>query len=383
MAEAKKKFIPLSVPNLKGKELEYMTVAIKSEWVSTGGPYISEFEKGIAEFVGVDGAVACQSGTAGLHLALLEAGIQPGEIVITPDLTFIATTNPIFYSNATPVFMDCDDTLCIDPAKVREYCEKECRMKNGALYEKKSKKRVRALMVVHVFGNLADMESLMDIAEEFNLFLIEDACEALGSSFLEGRYKGKHAGTIGEIGVFSFNGNKIITTGGGGMIIAHDKAKLEHMRYLSTQSKNDALRFVHDEVGYNYRLTNIQAALGIAQLEQLNKFIIKKKHNYELYQKEGLPLLPFRTDIVTNHWFYSYLSNGKRDLIIAELEKRGIQSRPIWELMHNLKPYKDCRAYRIEKAVFYHDNVVNVPCSTNLSDADVKRVVSEIKDIVK
>lgn len=383
MAEAKKKFIPLSVPNLKGKELEYMTVAIKSEWVSTGGPYISEFEKGIAEFVGVDGAVACQSGTAGLHLALLEAGIQPGEIVITPDLTFIATTNPIFYSNATPVFMDCDDTLCIDPAKVREYCEKECRMKNGALYEKKSKKRVRALMVVHVFGNLADMESLMDIAEEFNLFLIEDACEALGSSFLEGRYKGKHAGTIGEIGVFSLNGNKIITTGGGGMIIAHDKAKLEHMRYLSTQSKNDALRFVHDEVGYNYRLTNIQAALGIAQLEQLNKFIIKKKHNYELYQKEGLPLLPFRTDIVTNHWFYSYLSNGKRDLIIAELEKRGIQSRPIWELMHNLKPYKDCRAYRIEKAVFYHDNVVNVPCSTNLSDADVKRVVSEIKDIVK
>ncbi len=383
MAEAKKKFIPLSVPNLKGKELEYMTVAIKSEWVSTGGPYISEFEKGIAEFVGVDGAVACQSGTAGLHLALLEAGIQPGEIVITPDLTFIATTNPIFYSNATPVFMDCDDTLCIDPAKVREYCEKECRMKNGALYEKKSKKRVRALMVVHVFGNLADMESLMDIAEEFNLFLIEDACEALGSSFLEGRYKGKHAGTVGEIGVFSFNGNKIITTGGGGMIVARDKAKLEHMRYLSTQSKNDALRFVHDEVGYNYRLTNIQAALGIAQLEQLNNFIIKKKHNYELYQKEGLPLLPFRTDIVTNHWFYSYLSNGKRDLIIAELEKRGIQTRPIWELMHNLKPYKDCRAYRIEKAVFYHDNVVNVPCSTNLSDADVKRVVSEIKDIVK
>ncbi len=383
MAEAKKKFIPLSVPNLKGKELEYMTVAIKSEWVSTGGPYITEFEKGIAAYVGTESAVACQSGTAGLHLALLEAGVQPGEIVITPDLTFIATTNPIFYSNATPVFMDCDDTLCIDPVKVREYCEKECRMKNGALYEKKSKKRVRALMVVHVFGNLADMESLVDIAQEFNLFLIEDACEALGSTFLEGRYKGLHAGTIGEIGVFSFNGNKIITTGGGGMIIARDKEKLEHMRYLSTQSKNDPLRFVHDEVGYNYRLTNIQAALGIAQLEQLGKFLIKKKHNYELYCKEGLPLLPFRSDVHPNYWFYSYFSDGKRDLIISELDKRGIQTRPIWELMHNLKPYKSCRAYKIEKAIYYHDNIVNLPCSTNLSDADVKRVVFEIKDIVK
>ncbi len=378
-----KKYIPLSIPNLKGKELEYLTEAVKSEWVSTAGPYIGEFEKGIADFVGAFEAVACQSGTAGLHLALLESGIERGDIVITPDLTFIATTNPIHYAGGEPVFMDCDDTLCIDPAKVREYCEKECVMKKGALYEKKSKKRVRALMVVHVFGNLCDMEQLIDIAEQFNLFLIEDACEALGSVFLEGRYKGRHAGTIGEIGVFSFNGNKIMTTGGGGMIIARDKKRLDHMRYLSTQSKNDALRFVHDEIGFNYRLTNVQAALGIAQLEQMGTFLETKKHNFELYNKCGIPLLPFRSDIKTNYWFYTFVSNGQRDELIAELDNRGIQTRPIWELMHNLKPYKNCRAYKIEKAVYYHDNVVNLPCSTNLTDADVKRVAKEMKDIIK
>ena len=167
------------------------------------------------------------------------------------------------------------------------------------------------------------------------------------------------------------------------MIIARDKAKLEHMRYLSTQSKNDTLRFIHDEVGYNYRLTNIQAALGIAQLNELGKFLIKKKHNYELYKKLGVPLIPFCENVHPNYWFYSFLSDGKRDLIIAELERRGIQSRPIWELMHNLKPYKNCRAYKIEKATYYHDNVVNLPCSTNLSDADVRRVAAELLDIIK
>lgn len=161
------------------------------------------------------------------------------------------------------------------------------------------------------------------------------------------------------------------------------KKRLDHMRYLSTQSKNDALRFVHDEIGFNYRLTNVQAALGIAQLEQMGTFLETKKHNFELYNKCGIPLLPFRSDIKTNYWFYTFVSNGQRDELIAELDNRGIQTRPIWELMHNLKPYKNCRAYKIEKAVYYHDNVVNLPCSTNLTDADVKRVAKEMKDIIK
>ncbi|MEA4911264.1 MAG: LegC family aminotransferase [Oscillospiraceae bacterium] len=377
------KFIPLSVPNLHGKELEYLTEAVETEWVSTGGPYITQFEKNVAAFVGASEAVACQSGTAGLHLALLESGIERGDIVITPDLTFIATTNPIHYCGGEPVFMDCDDTLCIDPAKVRRYCEQECHEENGALYDNASGRRVRALMATHIFGNLCDMERLVDIAEEFHLFLIEDAAEALGSFWNEGRYAGKHAGTVGEIGIFSFNGNKIMTTGGGGMIIARDKTKLEHMRYLSTQSKNDTLRFVHDEVGYNYRLTNVQAALGIAQFEQMPQFLATKKRNWQAYNDNGVPLLPFRSDISPNYWFYSYVSDDRRDELIAGLAKRNIQSRPVWELMHRLKPYADCRAFEIERAAYYHQNIVNLPCSTNLTGEDVKIVCAAVKEILR
>ncbi len=376
------KFIPLSVPNLRGRELEYLTEAVTSEWVSTAGPYITQFEKDIAAFAKTYEAVACQSGTAGLHLALLEAGVERGDVVLTTDLTFIATTNPIYYCGGVPVFIDCDDTLCIDPAKARDFCERECEMRGGTLYEKASGRRVRALMATHIFGNLCDMERLVDLAEEFKLFLIEDAAEALGSFWNEGRYAGKHAGTVGEIGVFSFNGNKIITTGGGGMIVARDKNKLDHMRYLSTQSKNDTLRFVHDEVGYNYRLTNVQAALGIAQAAQLPEFLKTKKRNWELYNENGLPLLPFRADVSPNYWFYSYMTNGRRDELMAGLAKHNIQSRPVWELMHRLKPYKDCRAYKIERAAYYHENIVNLPCSTNLTEQDVKTVCAAVKEIL-
>ena len=375
-------FVPLSVPNLKGNELKYVKEAVETEWVSSGGPYIPEFEKVIADYLGASGAVAVQSGTAGLHLAFLEAGVTQNDLVIAPDLTFMGTVNPLGYIGAEPVFVDCDDSLCLDPVKMRKFCERECEIRNGELWHKGKGKRVKAAVPVHIFGNLADMHEIMKTAEEFCLTVIEDACEALGSFWNEGPLKGKYAGTTGDISVLSFNGNKIVTTGGGGMIIAKDDGELEHMRYLSRQSKNDELRFIHDEIGYNYRMTNLQAALGIAQMEQLEKFIKIKKRNYDIYIEEGLELLPFNSNVTPNYWFYSLLTRNRRDLLIEELSKRNIQSRPVWELMHRLKPFKNSIAYEIERADFYHSQIVNIPCSTNLDEQTVRYVAKEIKSIL-
>lgn len=376
-------FIPLSVPNLRGNELKYLTTAVEEEWVSTGGPYIRQFEQQLALFTGVEDAVACQSGTAGLHLALMELGVQRDEAVLVPTLTFIASVNPVHYIGAHPIFMDCDDSLCIDPIKLREFCENECEKRDGALYEKASGRRIRVVVVVHVFGNLADMEAINDIARDYGLLVLEDACEALGSRWCEGRYEGRHAGTVGDAGVFSFNGNKIVTTGGGGMIICSNPARLEHMRFVSTQAKKDPMRFIHEEVGYNYRLTNVQAALGVAQMEQMPTFLATKKTNYLLYKGEGVELLPFREGVEPNYWFYSYMAGNKRDYLIEELGKREIQTRPVWALIHSLKPYENERAYKIERAQYYWENIVNLPCSTNLSADDVREVAAAIKEIIR
>lgn len=376
--------IPLSVPNLKGNELKYITQAVESEWVSTGGPYISQFEKLVAQYVGASQAVACQSGTAGLHLALLEAGVRPGDLVLVPTVTFIAAVNPVVYASAEPVFFDCDDGLCIDPQKLRRFCERECDRRDGALFEKVSGRRVRAIVPVHVFGNIADMEAVMDIARDYSLAVVEDATEALGSKFTAGRYAGQYAGTIGDFGVFSFNGNKIITTGGGGMIVAHDQDRLQHIRKLSIQAKaGESDHFYdHDEIGYNYRLTNVQAALGVGQMERLDTFIAHKKQNYALYLELGLPLLPFRHNVAPNYWFYALLTGGRVKEAMDALAGRGIETRPIWKLIHTLKPYRHCRAYDIENALYYYSNILNVPCSTNLSEEDVRAVAQAVHEIL-
>lgn len=376
-------YIPLSVPNLKGNELKYITQAVEQEWVSTAGPYIPRFEQAIAGLVGAPDAVACQSGTAGLHLALLECGIGPGDIVLVPTLTFIAAVNPVTYVGATPVFMDCDDSLCIDPVKLRDYCEQECDFDGGALVEKASGQRVRAILPVHVFGNMADMDAIMQLAERYGLVVIEDATEALCSKLTAGRYAGRYAGTIGDIGVYSFNGNKIMTTGGGGMIVARDPKQLEHMRKLSIQAKKSESDhfYEHDEIGYNYRLTNVQAALGVAQAEQMPHFVAVKKRNYELYKELGLDLLPFSASVAPNYWFYSLMTDGDWRRVMDGLEARGIGSRPIWMLIHTLKPYRGARAYRIEKAPWYRDRVLNIPCSTNLTEDDVRRVAAAVREI--
>ena len=245
------KFIPLSVPNLCGNEAAYCQKAIASEWVSTGGAYITEFEEKIAAYVGTPGAVACQSGTAGLHLALLSCGVGQNDEVLVPTLTFIAAVNPVKYVGAEPVFMDCDDTLCMDMQKVERFCETECAMTPEGLLDKATGRYVRAMLVVHVFGNLADLDKAAALAEKYDLALIEDATEALGSRYLSGRFAGRFAGTVGKVGVYSFNGNKIITTGGGGMLVSGDEAILREAKYLSTQAKDDTLYFVHNHIGYN------------------------------------------------------------------------------------------------------------------------------------
>lgn len=384
------KFIPLSVPNLQGNELKYVSNCINTEWVSTGGSYINKFEDNIAEYLNVSCAAACQSGTAAIHLALIKSNISENDEVIVPALTFIAAVNPVSYCNAYPVFMDCDDSLTMDMDKLEEFCENECEFLNGVLINKKSRRKIKAVIIVHIFGNLADMTKLMNIAERYNLKVIEDATEALGSYYKDGVYADKFAGTIGDFGCYSFNGNKIITTGGGGMVVAKNKNDLKRIKYLSTQAKDDPLNYIHNEIGYNYRMTNIQAALGVAQLEKLEKFIQTKKENYKLYKDffdnlNGVKMLDFKNNIRPNYWFYSLVlenDNFDRNELIGKLESEKIQTRPIWGLIHEQKPYKNCQSYKIEKAEYYYNKIINIPCSSNLNKNDIAVVSNKIKEVL-
>lgn len=383
--------ISLSVPNFEGNEVEYVSQAVSQGWVSTGGPYVDKLEKVIADYTKMPGSVACQSGTAALHMALIECNVQQDDMVIVPTLTFIAAVNPVRYLNAQPVFMDCDDSLCIDPDKLELFCENECYTHDGVLVCKENGKKIKALIVVHVFGNLADMERIMDIASRFNLKVIEDATEALGTICQSGKYKGKMAGSIGDFGAYSFNGNKIITTGGGGMIISQDEKVLQHLKYMSTQSKDDPIFYTHHEIGYNYRMTNVQAAIGVAQMEELEEFIKRKNINYDIYLKElqdveWLELLPFRENIRSNKWFYSLMINVEKigkDIksIVEALYEMGIQTRPIWGLIHEQKPYHGSINYKIEKATYYSSHILNIPCSTNITVEEIKIVCDKIKGL--
>lgn len=385
-----RKFIPLSVPNFNGNEIEYVTKALKEEWVSTAGKEIDLFESNISSYVGSLGAVACQSGTAGLHIGLKILGVSSGFEVIVPALTFIAAVNPVMYLNASPVFMDCDESLCIDANKIEKFCKEKCDMKKEGLVNKSTGKVVKAIVVVHIFGNLSDMDKIMRIARMYNLKVIEDATEALGSYYKSGKYMGKFAGTIGDIGVYSFNGNKIITTGGGGMIVSNSISHLNKAKYLTTQAKDDDLRYIHNEIGYNYRMTNLQAALGNAQLEQLDQFIETKQNNYFYYKKclldsKNFRVLDFKPTIRSNYWFYSILIKSncpkKRDEIISLLHTDRIQTRPIWELICDQLPYQNFQKYEISKARYYVENIINIPCSSNLKRDDIDYVISSLKSV--
>jgi len=382
--------IPLSIPNFEGNEEKYVSEAVKQGWVSTGGAYITELEEKMAKFLNVENVAACQSGTAAIHLSLIEAGVLPGDAVIVPTITFIAAVNPVKYQFAEPIFIDADDSLCMDPIKLREFCEKECEFKDGKLIF--NDRHVKAIVVVHVFGNMVDMESVMDIAEKYNLKVIEDATEALGTKYTTGRFAGKFAGTIGDFGAYSFNGNKIITTGGGGAITAKNPKDVDHLRYLSTQAKDDPHYYIHDEVGYNYRMTNVQAALGVAQMEELDEFIRRKRENYNTYRElfkdcEYGHLMPFREGTESNKWFYSFVIDRTKIKatmreIITELEKRKVQTRAIWGLINDQKPYKDAYAYKIETSREYSNCVLNIPCSTNITKEEIVYTVEQVKEVL-
>ncbi len=387
------RFIPLSIPNFEGNEKKYVDDALEQGWVSTGGAYITRLEEQMADFLHVEQVAACQSGTAALHLALMECGVNPGDMVIVPTLTFIAAVNPVRYQFAEPIFMDCDSSLCMDPVKLRRFCEEECELREDKLIHRGTGRQVKALVVVHVFGNLADMEKIMGVAEEFHLKVVEDATEALGSRYTSGRYAGCYAGTIGDFGAYSFNGNKIITTGGGGAVTGRDAGAVAHMRYLSTQAKDDPHYYIHNEIGFNYRMTNLQAALGVAQMEELPEFIQRKHRNYDRYEElfndfELAKLLEFREGTYSNQWFYSLeiameqLDGSLRE-IITMLQEKGVQTRAVWGLIHEQLPYRDAIAYEMEKALYYSRCILNFPCSTQITEDEIAYTAEQIKRVLE
>jgi aminotransferase in exopolysaccharide biosynthesis len=375
------KLIPLCEPSISGNEWKYVKECLDTGWVSTAGAFVERFERELASYAGSSHAIAVSSGTAALHTALVALSIGPGDEVLVPSLTFIAPVNAVRYVGAEPVFIGPDDHINMSPAFIGEFISGHCDKKDGGLVNRKTGRRVRAVIPVHVFGHPADMESIMDIADEHGLYVVEDATESLGSLYTEGPLKGRHTGTIGKVGCYSFNGNKIITTGGGGMLVTDDEELAARMRYLSTQAKDDSLRYIHNEVGYNYRMTNLQAAMGVAQLEQLDAFVDTKRRNFELYRDglsglDGISLLEEPSGTRSNYWFYSLLLSGagRRDSVMEALGKSEIQSRPIWHPNHLQKPYEGCEVWGEPGAEAWHSRVLSIPCSVGLTSEDIGRV---------
>lgn len=376
--------IPLSEPSLSGNESRYLTECIAKGWVSTAGEFVTAFENQLAEISGVRFAIATTCGTAALHTSLMIAGLEPGFEVLVPTLTFIAPINAVHYCNAVPVFIDCDDFYNIDLAKVEAFLTSQCRVEKGVLVNRTSGRRVWGVLPVHVFGNPVDCNRLLELCERFGLVMIEDASESLGSSF-----RGKQTGSFGLAGCFSFNGNKLVTTGGGGMIVTDSEKFAKKARYLTTQAKDDGLNYIHHEVGYNYRLTNLQAAVGVAQLEKLNDFIAKKRENYAIYKDAlrdipGLTLSDVPPETDCNHWFYPVRVDAAdygrtaRELI-AYLREADIESRPVWHLNHLQRPYAKCEAFEITRAPLLVESTICIPCSTGLTAQQRDTVIGALR----
>jgi perosamine synthetase len=389
---SEKKFINLSIPVLQGNELKYVKECISAGWIAEGR-YIGEFEKNICKYTGAEYGVACVNGTAGLHIALKLAGIRAGDEVIVPALTFISPVNTVKYLQGEPVFMDCDNYMNLDPEKLEDFCRKECRITRSGLRNKISGRIIKAVIPVHIFGNPCDMAGIMRIAKKYNLKVIEDATESLGSYYTEGIYRNKYTGTIGDFGVCSFNANKIITTGGGGMILSNNGKMAKKARYLINQAKDDSVKYIHNEIGYNFRLANLQAAVGVAQLENLDKIIRIKKRNYGLYKKElggidGLSLLAVPKGTSPNYWFYSLMVEKEkygmdREKLMQKLKEKSIQVRPLWYLSNLQKPYRRNQSYKIEKSLRFWKTVLNVPCSSDLTGNEIKEICGTIRKFKK
>lgn len=375
--------IPLSEPYLGGNEWKYVKDCLDTGWVSYVGSYVNVFERKVADYVGVKYAIACINGTSALHISLLACGVSFRDEVIVPALTFIAPVNTVRYCRAQPVFIDCDEkTFCIDIEKLSDFLRKDTfRKKDGFTYNKLTKKRIKAIIPVHLFGHPVDMDMVLKLREDYNIDVIEDATESLGS-----KYKNKSTGSFGRAGCFSFNGNKIITTGGGGMVVTGDEALAGSIRHLITQAKSDCLEYNHDQIGYNYRLSNIQAAMGVAQMEQLGRFIQIKRSNAAIYREllsdiEGLNFIWEMPWAKSNFWFYAIQFNQEHKMPLMEhLISRKIQVRPVWKLINTLPMYRRCQAYRIETAYKVYATCLNLPCGVGLKRGEIEFVVKGIKE---
>lgn len=380
--------IPLSTPSIIGNEWKYIKECLDTEWVSSTGKYVDLFEEKICEYTDSKYAIACVNGTSALQISLQLAGVEPGDEVIVPTITFIASINAVHYNGAEPIFMDADDYYNIDVNKTVRFLEEETEYKNGYTWNKKTRKRISAFIPVHVFGNVVWLDEIIQLCEEHNIKVVEDAAESMGTRYINGKYSGKHTGTIGNLGCLSFNGNKIITTGGGGMILTDDVNLAEKARYLTTQAKDDRFRYIHDEIGYNFRLTNIQAAMGVAQLEQLPGFMERKREIFREYQTalqdiKGLTLANIPDYADNNHWMNliridSPLYGEDREMLMQRLEKNGIQTRPVWTLNHLQKPYKNCISYEIDNAYKLVNDSLCLPSSLNLTEDEITKIITNL-----
>ena len=365
-----KKRIYLSSPHMsdEGYEQMYVKEAFDTNWIAPLGKNVDEFEKELAEKVGSKAAVALSSGTAAIHMALKAAGVGEGDIVFCPTLTFAATANPIIYQNAIPVFIDSDyETWNMSPKALEEAFAKY--------------PNVKAVIVVHLYGLSADMDKIMEICKNYNVPVIEDAAESLGTY-----YKGKHTGTIGDYGIFSFNGNKIITTSGGGMLVSDNEERIAKVRFWVTQSRDKARHYQHSEIGYNYRMSNIVAGIGRGQLKVLDQRVVMKRYIFEYYKRElgqleGIKFMPVNNWNEPNFWLSCLTLSGKvrpLDVILA-LEEENIESRPIWKPMHLQPFFEKYEFIGTDVAEKLFENGICLPSDTKMSDQDLERVVEIIK----
>ena len=360
-------FIPLHEPRFVGNEKEYVCDTIESTFVSSVGKFVTRFEEMVADFVGAKYAVATSNGTSALHVALKLLGVDENCEVITQPLTFIATANAIKYCNAEPIFVDVDrETLGLSPNSLKSFLEENCYLdKNGNCINKTTLKVVKACVPMHTFGHPCKIDEIVEICKHYNIEVVEDSAESLGS-----RYKNKHTGTFGKLGVFSFNGNKIITTGGGGMIVTDDEKLAKETKHITTTAKvPHPYEYIHDEVGYNYRLTNLAAALGVAQMEKLEFFIKKQRELAKIYEKffkdTDIEFITEPKNAFSNYWLNTIILKDKeqRDAFLQYTNNNGIMTRPIWRLMNKLEMFKEAQCTNLENALWLEERVVNISSS--------------------
>lgn len=363
--------IALHRPIFSGNEKLYLKECIDSNFVSSVGARVTEFEHGAAAYCGAKYGVATVNGTAALHIAMVVAGVERGDEVITQALTFIATCNAISYIGAHPVFVDVDkSTLGMSPDALRNFLAANAEMRDGIAINKSTGRRFAACVPMHTFGHPCRIDEIAEVCAEFGIPMVEDAAESLGSY-----YKGKHTGNFGLLGAISFNGNKIITTGGGGMIVTNDEAIARKAKHITTTAKiPHPYEFVHDQVGYNYRLPNLNAALGCAQLEQLGEFVRIKRNLAERYSKffaeKGVPFVSEPEGATSNYWLNAIVldSREERDSFLKYTNDKGVMTRPIWRMMTELEMFKHCQHDGLENSLWLEDRVVNIPSSVPMSE---------------